>query len=141
MQFKVSPLTKIISLSGFLALGFLLVILSCALFHNYYPLYDIMLFLLAPIPNSIAGARHSGEADFMSEGAGGSSTQDFPHFLTAMLVTSGLSLPLVFYHCKLIGSAACAMSMAGGLIIYSSIVIFSWFFHGNWDDEDDALFG
>lgn len=138
MEFKVSPLTKIISLSGFLALGFLLVILSCALFHNYYPLYDILIFLLAPIPNSIFSKSLYSTSDFMSESS--NSGSDLGHFLTGMLVTSGISLPLVFCHCQLIGSVSCVMSMIGGLIIYSSVVIFSWFFHSSWDNEEDALF-
>ncbi|KAG0663409.1 Vacuolar protein sorting-associated protein 55 [Maudiozyma exigua] len=138
MEFKVSPLTKIISLSGFLALGFLLVILSCALFHNYYPLYDILIFLLAPIPNSLFSKSSYSSSDFMSEASNNGS--DLAHFLTGMLVTSGIALPVVFYHCDLIGSISCTMSMLGGLIIYSSVVIFSWFFHSNWDSEEDALF-
>lgn len=36
---QVAPLTKIIFLAGFLAAGFLLIILSCALWNNWYPLY------------------------------------------------------------------------------------------------------
>lgn len=139
MDFKVSPLTKIISLSGFLALGFLLVILSCALFHNYYPLFDILLFLLAPIPNSLFGKSTQDSSDFMSDSP--SNAQDFGHFLTGVLATSGIALPIVFYHCQLIGLLSCCMSILGGLIIYGSIIVFSWFFHSSWEHEEDALFG
>lgn len=146
MQFRVSPLTKIISLSGFLALGFLLVILSCALFHNYYPLYDILVFLLAPIPNSLFKNRSDyGSGSFMNDpldGSLGQTASDFGYFCTGMLVTSGITLPLVFYHCQLINSVSCVMSICGGLIIYSSIVIFSWFFPSSWNDDasNEALF-
>lgn len=145
MHFKVSPLTKIISLSGFLALGFLLVILSCALFDNYYPLYDILIFLLAPIPNSIfqSSSQYGGGSSFMDDSTTTSqNSSDFGHFLTGMLVTSGITLPLILYHCQLINSVSCVMSITGGVIIYSSIVIFSWFFHSSWNDDDDndALF-
>lgn len=139
MDFKVSPLTKIISLSGFLALGFLLVILSCALFHNYYPLFDILVFLLAPLPNALFSKSSTDSANFMSDTV--SNTQDTGSFLTGVFVTSGLALPLVFYHCQLIGSLSCIMSTLGGLIIYSSIVVFSWFFHSSWEQEEDTLFG
>lgn len=139
MDFKVSPLTKIISLSGFLALGFLLVILSCALFHNYYPLFDILIFLLAPIPNTLFGAGNKYHtSDFMSDSS--NTGQDLAHFLTGMLVTSGVALPVVLYHCQLIGHLSCIMCMTGGLIIYSSIVIFKWFFKKDFN-EDDSLFG
>ncbi|QLQ79230.1 hypothetical protein HG537_0B05770 [Torulaspora globosa] len=139
MEFKVSPLTKIISLSGFLALGFLLVILSCALFHNYYPLFDILIFLLAPIPNTLFSKSGSDNANFMSDTP--SNVQDTGNFLTGVFVTSGIALPVVFYHCQLIGALSCVMSMIGGLIIYTSIVVFSWFFHSSWDQEEDTLFG
>ncbi|QLL31717.1 hypothetical protein HG536_0B05820 [Torulaspora globosa] len=139
MEFKVSPLTKIISLSGFLALGFLLVILSCALFHNYYPLFDILIFLLAPLPNTLFSKSGADNANFMSDAP--SNAQDTGNFLTGVFVTSGIALPVVFYHCQLIGALSCVMSTIGGLIIYSSIVVFSWFFHSSWDQEEDTLFG
>lgn len=137
MELKVSPLTKIISLSGFLALGFLLVILSCALYHNYYPLLDILIFLLAPLPHSLFGKGSLDGADFMSENAG--EAQDLGHFLTGLFVTSGVALPTVFYHCRLIGLMSCIMCTTGGLVIYSSIVVFSWFFRSNWEQEDSLF--
>ncbi|SCV02803.1 LAMI_0H03114g1_1 [Lachancea mirantina] len=139
MALKVSPLTKIISLSGFLALGFLLVILSCALFHNYYPLFDILIFLIAPIPNALFNKRNFESSDFMNESTGGA--QDVGHFFTGVFVTSGLALPVVLYHCQLINHLSCIMSTAGGVIIYSSIIVFSWFFNSGFDDEEDGLFG
>ncbi|SCW00161.1 LAFE_0B10792g1_1 [Lachancea fermentati] len=139
MALKVSPLTKIISLSGFLALGFLLVILSCALFHNYYPLFDILIFLLAPIPNSLFSKHNAESHDFMNESS--NNVQDVGHFFTGMLVTSGLALPTVFYHCQLINHYSCIMSTTGGVIIYLSIVVFSWFFNTGWEDDEDGLFG
>ncbi|SCV03824.1 LANO_0G06480g1_1 [Lachancea nothofagi CBS 11611] len=139
MGLKVSPLTKIISLSGFLALGFLLVILSCALFHNYYPLFDILLFLIAPIPNALFSKRNFESSDFMSES--NSNVEDVGNFFTGLLVTSGLALPTVFYHCHLINQLSCIMSTIGGIVIYLSIVVFSWFFNAGWEEEDDGLFG
>lgn len=139
MELRISPLTRIISLSGFLASGFLFVILSCALYHNYYPLFGTLIFLLAPIPNSLFGRKGYDTSDFMSDTT--NNARDFGHFLTSMMVTSGIVLPFVFYHCQLIGSVSCIMSMVGGLIIYLSIIIFSWFFSTSWDSEDDNLFG
>ncbi|CCE66009.1 hypothetical protein TPHA_0O00380 [Tetrapisispora phaffii CBS 4417] len=137
-EIKVSPLTKIISLSGFLSMGFLLVILSCALFHNYYPLLDILFFLLAPLPNALSKSRY-GSADFMSDSSS-QNGNDFSHFLTGMFVTSGIVLPLVLQHCQLIAAESCVMSIMGGSIIYCSIITFSWFFQSSFDGEDDQLF-
>lgn len=63
---NISPLYKIIALSTVLAAGFILIILSCALFNNWIPLTVVGLFLLAPIPNGICG-RFQAQDDFMSE--------------------------------------------------------------------------
>lgn len=63
---KVSPLYKIIALSTVLAAGFILIILSCALFNNWIPLTVVGLFLLAPIPNGLCG-RFETHDDFISE--------------------------------------------------------------------------
>lgn len=141
MAVQVSPLTKIICLSGVLALGFLLIILSCALFHNYYPLFDVLIFLLAPLPNAIFGKRDGFDShgEFMNDT--GRSGEDFGHFMTGMLVSSGVLLPVVFHHSKLINYESALMTVSGGLIIYMCIVVFTWFFNGSWDTEDDSLFG
>lgn len=63
---NISPLSKIIALSTVLAAGFILIILSCALFNNWVPLTVVGLFLLAPIPNGLCG-RFQAHDDFMSE--------------------------------------------------------------------------
>ncbi|KAJ5936514.1 Vacuolar protein sorting-associated protein 55 [Penicillium verhagenii] len=36
-----------------LAIGFLLVILSSALWHKYWPLLDVAIYVIAPLPNWI----------------------------------------------------------------------------------------
>ena len=52
-----------------LACGFLLVILSCALFSNWLPLLVVATYILAPLPNAIC-ARYAAGEDFMSDSAG-----------------------------------------------------------------------
>ncbi|CEP25003.1 Vacuolar protein sorting-associated protein 55 [Cyberlindnera jadinii] len=127
---KVTPLTKIIFLSGFLAAGFLLIILSCALWSNWYPLYVVGIFLLAPLPNTLF--TRSEFDDFMSDSS--SNTNDFAKFITAFLVASGIALPLVLYHTRLVVLPATIMSTSGGLLIYTSIIVFTLFFQ---DSEDE----
>ncbi|CDO95101.1 unnamed protein product [Kluyveromyces dobzhanskii CBS 2104] len=141
MALQVSPLTKIICLSGVLALGFLLIILSCALFHNFYPLFDVLIFLLAPLPNALFGQSDgfSSQGEFLNES--GRSGEDFGHFVTGLLVSSGILLPIVFYHSNLINYESALMTVSGGLIIYLCIVVFTWFFNGSWEADDDNLFG
>jgi hypothetical protein len=48
--------------------------------------------------------------------------------LTGFLVTSGLALPAVLYHTRLVAFQATIMSTVGGLLIYSSIIVFTMFF-------------
>ncbi|SSD61500.1 related to Vacuolar protein sorting-associated protein 55 [Saccharomycodes ludwigii] len=162
MSISISPLTKIISLSAILALGFLLVILSCALYSNYYPLFDISLFLIAPLPklilNNAIGA-HNNNSDFLSGTNGGEGDDSFYYntkyfngvrdtgdFLTSWFLILGIGLPVVFHHCNIINKWSMFMCISGGLIIYTSIVTFSIFFNGKrsgdgWDDDDEGGYG
>jgi hypothetical protein len=96
-------LPAVILLSFVLALGFLLVILSCALWANWLPLLvgevtradvnlsaanhnDLALtFVLAPLPNSICS--RCARADDLSPEFN-SAYVDFGRFLTGMLVVS-----------------------------------------------------
>ncbi|TKA59672.1 hypothetical protein B0A49_12103 [Cryomyces minteri] len=118
-------LKTIIALSFVLAIGFLLVILSSALWKNYLPLLVVATYIIAPLPNW-ACARASGNDDFM-DGAGGG-VVDFGRFLTGVLVVGGVAIPALLAHCALIQYPAMAMSIVGGLLIYGTIISFGKFF-------------
>ncbi len=80
-----------------LAIGFLLVILSCALWHQYLPLLVVATYILAPLPNWICG-RCSNPDDFME--STGSAVVDFGRFCTAFLVLMGVGmLPSPLFLC------------------------------------------
>jgi hypothetical protein len=79
-------LKTIIALSFVLAVGFLLIILSCALWTNYLPLLVVATYVLAPLPNWI-GSRCSNPDDFESSGNG---FLDFGRFCTGFLVLMGI---------------------------------------------------
>jgi hypothetical protein len=49
--------------------------------------------------------------------------------------TTGLSLPLLLAHSKLIEPAACWMSIAGGALVYGTILVYSGWFGGGGDDD------
>lgn len=51
-----------------------------------------------------------------------------------MLVTTGLALPLLLAHSEIIQPAACWMSMAGGGLVYGTIMVYAGAFGGG-DDE------
>ncbi|KAK6428073.1 Vacuolar protein sorting-associated protein 55 [Oleoguttula sp. CCFEE 5521] len=118
-------LKTIILLSFILAIGFLLVILSSALFHNFLPLLVVATYVLAPVPNWICGRAQSND-DFMDGGS--SSIVELGRFLTGFLVVMGVALPVVLAHTEQIRYEAMAMSIVGGLLIYTTIISFTLFF-------------
>lgn len=81
-------LKTIIALSFVLAVGFLLVILSCALWKVYYPLLVVATYVLAPLPNWICG-RCSNPDDFESSGT---AVLDLGRFCTGFLVVMGIGM-------------------------------------------------
>ncbi|KAE9962147.1 hypothetical protein BLS_000749, partial [Venturia inaequalis] len=108
-----------------LAIGFLLVILSSALWHNYFPLMVVATYIVAPLPNWLCG-RAANHDDFME--SGGSGIVDFGRFLTGFFVVMGVALPLLFAHCAIIVPQAAVMSIIGGWLIYGTIISFTMFF-------------
>lgn len=143
-----NPLNKIIFLSAFLASGFLLILLSCALYSNYKPLWVIAIFLSAPLPNILANAiENSKDNNFLTFNDYGTSNegnasplQEFARFTTGVLIISGIALPWSLYHCNLIGLESFILSVTGGLIVYSDIIIFIWFFNKEEEENDEFNF-
>ena len=72
-----------------LAIGFLLVILSSALFHSYLTLLVVATYVIAPLPNWICG-RCANPDDFME--SAGSAVVDFGRFCTGFLVVMGIGM-------------------------------------------------
>ncbi|PVH94586.1 vacuolar protein sorting 55 [Periconia macrospinosa] len=120
----------IIGLSFVLAIGFLLVILSAALFKNYLTLLVVATYVIAPLPNWLCG-RAANHDDFME--SSGSGVVDFGRFLTGFFVVMGIALPTLLYHSATIEGGAAAMSVVGGLLIYATIISFTLFFQ---EDQD-----
>ncbi|KAK3378154.1 vacuolar protein sorting 55 [Podospora didyma] len=118
-------LKTIIALSFVLAVGFLLVILSCALWHVYYPLLVVGTYVLAPVPNWICS--HCANPDDFVESSG-AAVLDLGRFCTGFLVVMGIALPVILAHAGLINYAAMTMSVIGGLLIYGTIISFAMFF-------------
>lgn len=139
---KLNPLNKIIFLSAVLALGFLLILLSCALYNNYHPLWVILIFLLAPLPNIVASSVANSRDNFLTfqDNNAPLAFLEFCGTLTGFLVVLGIALPLTFYHCGTIGLGSMIMSMIGGLIVYADIIIFIWFFSEESEENDDFNF-
>lgn len=84
---SVAWLEQFTDLKQVLAIGFLLVILSSALWHKYWPLLVVAIYIVAPLPNWICG-RCANPDDFMD--SSGSSAMDFGRFMTGFLVLTGI---------------------------------------------------
>ncbi|KAI8376361.1 vacuolar protein sorting 55 [Radiomyces spectabilis] len=124
-------LRSIIALAFVLAIGFLLVILSCALYYNWWPLLVVATYVLAPLPNALC-ARCAGEDDIMSDYNSG--IIDAGHFITGMFIITGFCLPFVLAHADVITVPAMVMSIAGGLLVYGTIIAYTHFFAHREDD-------
>ncbi|KAL7272813.1 Vacuolar protein sorting-associated protein 55 [Rhizina undulata] len=125
-------LKTIIALSFVLAIGFLLVILSSALFNQYLPLLVVATYILAPLPNALCSRCAGRGGDVFGEEGG--AIVDFGRFLTGFFVVMGIALPAMLAHSGVITVAAMIMSVVGGLLIYGTIISFSLFFR-----EEDAF--
>lgn len=80
-----------------LAIGFLLVILSAALWHNYLPLLVVATYVIAPIPNWIC-SRCASSDDFMESSNSG--VVDFGRWFTGFLVVMGIGTLRRLLHLK-----------------------------------------
>ncbi|GAA6043146.1 hypothetical protein JCM8097_004341 [Rhodosporidiobolus ruineniae] len=118
-------LKTIIFLSFVLAVSFLLVILSCALYSNWLPLLTAVIFALAPLPNFLC-SRCTGADTFSDEYSSG--PLDFGHFLTSIFLVSGVALPYVLAHAGVIAGTAAWMSALGGAVGYGTMIVFGQFF-------------
>lgn len=100
-----------------LAIGFLLVILSSALWHKYWPLLVVAIYVIAPLPNWIC-ARCANPDDFMDSSS--NSAMDFGRFMTGFLVLTGMGelLPAFFPLCTLAGSSSLARFEITGRMYY-----------------------
>ncbi|KAG7452505.1 vacuolar protein sorting 55 [Guyanagaster necrorhizus] len=127
-------LKTVILLSFVLAVGFLLIILSCALWHNWLPLLVALTFVLAPLPNAVFS--HCGSDDFSSQYEGGAGPIDLGRFITSLVVVTGFALPVVLAHSDVITKSACVMSIIGGGLVYGTILAYSAAFRQDESDFD-----
>ncbi|KIK57800.1 hypothetical protein GYMLUDRAFT_748529 [Collybiopsis luxurians FD-317 M1] len=115
-------LKTVILLSVVLAVGFLLIILSCALWSNWLPLLVAITFVIAPLPNALFS--HCGSDDF-SGSYEPTGAVDLGRFLTSLIVVTGFAFPIVLTHSGVINTSACVMSIVGGGLVYGTILAYS----------------
>ncbi|KAF7304921.1 hypothetical protein MKEN_01206400 [Mycena kentingensis (nom. inval.)] len=119
-----ASIRTVVLLAMVLAMGFLLTILSCVLYHNWLPLLVALIFVVAPLPNALFA--HCGGDEFAASYDGvNSGPVDLGRFITAFIVTTGFALPIVLAHAEVIHNAACLMSILGGGLVYGTILAYS----------------
>ncbi|CAA7271681.1 unnamed protein product [Cyclocybe aegerita] len=127
-------LRTVILLSFVLAVGFLLIILSCALWQNWLPLLVALTFVLAPLPNALFS--HCGSDDLATSYDNAGPAVDLGRFITSIFVVTGFALPIVLAHSEVIDPKACAMSIVGGGLVYATIMAYSAAFSQEDSDYD-----
>jgi hypothetical protein len=76
-------------------------------------------------------ARCSGVDDFSADYSSGG--VDFGQFVTSMFLVTGVAFPLVLAHAEVIHDMAAYMSIAGGVLVYGTIITYGRFFSAETD--------
>ena len=102
---------NILKLSCGYLVGFVLIILSGALYRNFYPLMVLIPALLVPVPPLLCGG-----------GDGNTLSFAFGTFFEMFFWTSTLALAAVMAHTEVIEYAALGFCLAGSVVLFISRV-------------------
>lgn len=122
-----SSISGIIGLSFAFSVGVLLLSLGCALYHNWWPAFVVIFYLLAPIPYTLA--RRYSETSYSGSNCG----LEVALFLTSVLVISAYGLVLVLAHHQTIAKGALWLVIGADTVIFSTIL--AYFILFNEDEE------
>lgn len=123
-----STISGIIGLSFSFSVGVLLLSLGCAIYHNWWPAFVVLFYILAPIPYSLA-KRYS-EASYSTNS---NCALEVALFLTSVLVISAYGLVLVLAHHQTIEKGATWLILGADTVMFSTILAYFIVFN----DEDD----
>lgn len=134
-----NPLNKIIGLSIVLSMGFLLVILA-GVYGNWYPIINGIICAVAYLPVAITRAiTNSSDYDFNfdpSTSSQGNIVKEAGQFISAMLVVTGLYLPVLLHHSMILTKTAMILTIIGGALIYGTVYTFSLYFDETENDDE-----
>ena len=119
----------LLGLAFALAIGLLCNILSCVIWSNWWPILVVIAYFFAAIPNFICSRCGSDPLD-----TSGRNFKDLGFFLTGALVITGFGIPAVLAHSDVITIGALFLALAGGIIVYVSLIVYIHFFHTKKDD-------
>ena len=121
---KMASVRALIGLAFFAAIGVLLLLLGCALYNNWYPMFILIFYSLSPIPCLLA-RQFTDDID-----PDDSPLWDFCIFLTTGIVVSAFGLPGVFAHQGVIGPPSCVLIICGNIIVFFTILTYFMLFTG-----------
>eukprot|EP01126_Amoeba_proteus_P005378 TRINITY_DN1179_c0_g1_i3.p1 TRINITY_DN1179_c0_g1~~TRINITY_DN1179_c0_g1_i3.p1 ORF type:complete len:111 (-),score=0.56 TRINITY_DN1179_c0_g1_i3:56-388(-) len=107
-----------------ISIGLLLNLLACVIWKNWWPFFVVVAYFLAPLPNLICARCNHGPV-----------CKDVGFFLTGALIVSGFALPGVLAHMGSMKTQALFMGLAGGLVVYGTLMTYLHCFH---KPDDDA---
>jgi len=131
-------LPGLIGLGFLLACGLVMNILACTLKFkdddegsrsSAWPIISVVCYFLAPIPNLLVKK----DDDPFSENSSG--LRHVAMFVTGALIVSGFGVPLVLAHAETIDERSMALALAGGLVVYGTMIAYLHFFLKKDEDE------
>lgn len=134
------PLNRLATLSFFLAIGFVLVLLA-GIQGSWLPVADGVIFGVAYLPRAVSKiVTTTSDYDLNFEPSAsmqGIYIRETCQFITAFLTITALYLPFVLKHSHIITPSATVLTLVGGSIIFSTVYMLTLFFISQ--DEEDTL--
>lgn len=101
------------------SVGFLLQILGCALYNNWWPMLTGLMYIMLPMPCLFFGGESSGI--FSSEG---SDWEDAAKFLTGFSSVGSIAIPAILRHAGLITAGAMWIEFTAFFVLLATVAIF-----------------
>eukprot|EP01115_Flamella_aegyptia_P009644 TRINITY_DN41263_c0_g2_i1.p1 TRINITY_DN41263_c0_g2~~TRINITY_DN41263_c0_g2_i1.p1 ORF type:complete len:139 (+),score=15.87 TRINITY_DN41263_c0_g2_i1:39-455(+) len=95
---------------------------------GFWGLFAVLCYLFAPLPSLFGGVLQQKDTFSPLSVNKGKTWSDIGIFLSSMFLSSGLLMPLVFYNTGVINLPTMILIECGGIIVYSSIVAYMFFF-------------
>ena len=110
-----SAIKALVGLAFSASLGLIFLVIGCALpqFNSYWPFFNLIFYLCAPIPILIG--RQSLGYDETSP------TKEWGYFFATGFVVAAFGLPIVMYRTAVIKGAACGLVTASNVFMFLTI--------------------
>ncbi|XP_024377381.1 vacuolar protein sorting-associated protein 55 homolog [Physcomitrium patens] len=112
-------LEVVAGLAFLFSVGFLLQILGCALYNNWWPMLTGLMYIMLPMPCLFFGSGDSGI--FSSDGG---DWEDAAKFLTGFSSVGSIAIPAILRHADLITAGAMWIEFIAFFVLLATVVIF-----------------